>query len=64
MPRPTTTTLSPLLYARERDFGSSVFDAASQHIDRGLLAVDDDRIHLTRSGIYLSDSIMSDLMRI
>ena len=39
-------------------------DAARPHIGRGLLAVDDDRLHLTRSGIYLSDSIMSDLMRI
>lgn len=39
-------------------------DAAKPHIGRGLLAVDDDRLHLTRSGIYLSDSIMSDLMRI
>lgn len=37
---------------------------ALPYIDRGLLALDGHRLHLTRQGIYLSDSIMADLMQV
>ena len=36
--------------------------AARPHLDRHLLVLDDDRLHLTRDGLFLSDGIMSDLM--
>ena len=35
---------------------------ARKHIDQGLLAIDDGHIALTRKGLFVSDSIMSDLM--
>lgn len=36
--------------------------AAQPHLDRHLLALDADRLRLTRDGLFLSDGIMSDLM--
>ncbi len=44
-----------------RDF---VTNAARPHIDKGLLSINDNRIHLTRRGLFLSDRIMSDLMQV
>lgn len=35
---------------------------AAPYLERGQLQIDDSRIHLTRQGIYISDSIMADLM--
>lgn len=35
---------------------------AQPYIDRGLLDMEQGRLHLTRQGIYVSDSIMADLM--
>lgn len=35
---------------------------ARKHIDRGLLAIDQGRLHLTLPGIAMSDTVMSDLM--
>ena len=36
--------------------------SASKYLDEGLLFHEQGRLHLTRQGIYLSDTIMSDLM--
>lgn len=35
---------------------------AQPYIDRGLLDMEQGQLHLTRQGIYVSDSIMADLM--
>ena len=35
---------------------------ARKHIDGGLLAIDQGRLHLTLPGIAMSDTVMSDLM--
>ncbi|RNC64591.1 radical SAM family heme chaperone HemW [Proteiniphilum sp. X52] len=35
---------------------------ARKHLDRNLLKTEDDRLKLTRDGIFISDGIMSDLM--
>ncbi len=35
---------------------------AHKHIENKALALDEDRLHLTREGIFVSDGIMSDLM--
>lgn len=37
-------------------------DAISRHIDRGLLSVDDGRIHLTRRGLLLANVVMADFL--
>ncbi len=37
---------------------------AKKHIANGLLNIDNNHIHLTREGLFVSDDIMSDLMRI
>ncbi len=42
-----------------RDF---LLDNAKQYVDRGLLALEDRHLHLTREGINVSNRIMSDLM--
>lgn len=40
-----------------------LLENAASYIDRGLLAVTDGHLHLTREGILISNTIMSDLMR-
>lgn len=37
---------------------------AQKHIRRNRLAITDNRLHLTREGLFISDSIMSDLMHV
>ena len=37
-------------------------DNAKDYIQRGLMAVNDHHLHLTREGINISNRIMSDLM--
>ncbi len=39
-----------------------LLQSASKYLDDGLLCHEQGRLHLTRQGIYLSDTIMSDLM--
>ena len=39
-----------------------ILKAAQPHIEANLLKIDDNHLHLTRNGIFVSDSIMSDLM--
>ena len=39
-----------------------LLDNAKSAIERGLLTIDDDRIHLTRQGLFVSDDVMSDLV--
>lgn len=41
-----------------------ILNSARPHIDKKLLSIDSNRLHLTRRGLYLSDSIMSDLMQV
>jgi oxygen-independent coproporphyrinogen-3 oxidase len=36
--------------------------SARPYLSDGLVTIDDDRLHLTRSGLFVSDMIMSDLM--
>ena len=39
-----------------------LLQSASKYLNEGLLCYEQGRLHLTRQGIYLSDTIMSDLM--
>lgn len=39
-----------------------LLDNAKSYVDRGLLAMEDGHLHLTREGINVSNRIMSDLM--
>ena len=41
-----------------------LLDYASPHLKRGLLRIDNNHIHLTREGLFVSDSVMSDLIEI
>ena len=41
-----------------------LMDNARQYIDRKLMEVKDNKLRLTRSGLFISDTIMSDLMKI
>lgn len=52
----------------EADFGREYIDytmkAAQKYINREELTIEEDRLHLTYKGIFISDSIMSDLLRV
>lgn len=54
------------LNAIEREFGkkyrSYCLDNASEHLKHGTLSLQGDRLKLTREGIFVSDSILSDLV--
>ena len=41
-----------------------LLDNATDHLRRGLLHIDNNHIHLTREGLFVSDSVMSDLIEI
>ena len=48
------------------DFGIQLYDyclrMARPHIEQGMLQIDNDTIHLTEQGIFISDGIMSDML--
>lgn len=50
----------------QMEFGKELHDFclnnARPHLQQGTLAIDGDRLHLTRQGIFVSDGIMSDLL--
>ena len=50
----------------QAEFGKELHDFclnnARPHLQQGTLAIDGDRLHLTRQGIFVSDGIMSDLL--
>ena len=52
----------------QQEFGKELYDFclrnARRHLARKTLAIDDNRLHLTRAGIFISDGIMSDLLRV
>ncbi|MGN0282922.1 MAG: radical SAM family heme chaperone HemW [Prevotella sp.] len=56
------------LYRLECEFGSAVKDEclslARKFVNSGLLSVDNGFMRLTREGLYVSDMIMSELMRV
>lgn len=52
------------LSSLSEDDRSYLLPLARKHIDSGLLASEDGRLHLTRQGLFVSDMVMSDLMRI
>lgn len=41
-----------------------LLDNATDHLRRGLLHIDNNHIHLTKEGLFVSDSVMSDLIEI
>lgn len=43
-------------------FRNYLLNNAQRHINRHLLAIEEGRLHLTREGLFVSDSIMSDLV--
>ena len=49
----------PSLEPKFRDY---LLENAKKSLENGLLAIDHDQIHLTRSGLFVSDSVMSDLI--
>ena len=51
----------PSLEKKYRDY---LLENARQSLRNGHLAIDGDNIHLTRSGLFISDSVMSDLIYI
>ena len=51
----------PSLCADRRNY---LMQNARRHIENGLLAVEADRLHLTRQGLFVSDTVMSDLIYI
>ena len=50
----------------EKEFGEDIYQwllrEAEKHITLGLMQIKDDRLSLTRKGLYISDDIMSDFM--
>ena len=46
----------------DSDFRDYLLKNAERHINRNLLALEDGQLHLTREGLFVSDSIMSDLV--
>jgi oxygen-independent coproporphyrinogen-3 oxidase len=54
--------------ATRRDFGPHyaqyLLENAQKHIALNRLAIEGDHLHLTREGLFLSDSVMSDLMHV
>ena len=52
----------------ERKFGGEArkecLSSAQKYVDSGLLRVEDSMMHLAREGLYVSDMIMSELMRV
>ena len=48
------------LYGEQREY---LLGNARQMRERGLLAVSGDNIHLTRKGIFVSDSVMAELIK-
>ena len=52
----------------ERKFGGDArkecISSAQKYVDSGLLRVEDSMMHLAREGLYVSDMIMSELMRV
>ena len=50
-----------LLTTDERNY---LLQQAQKYIAQGLLAATDSHLHLTRNGLFISDMVMSDLMRI
>ena len=45
-------------------FREQLLSDAKVHLENGLLAITDNRLHLTRKGLFVSDMVMSDLMRV
>lgn len=51
-----------ILSSLKEKYRHYLIDNAKSAIERGLLTIDDDRIHLTRQGLFVSDDVMSDLV--
>ena len=50
----------------KQQFGTSYhdycLDMAHRHLEQGLMALTEGRLHLTHQGIFVSDTLLSDLM--
>lgn len=55
-------SLSTLLAEFGKELHDFCLNNARPHLQQGTLAIDGDRLHLTRQGIFVSDGIMSDLL--
>ena len=44
------------------EYKDTVITASTKHIRNGLMEISDNHLRLTSKGIFISDSIMSDLM--
>ena len=56
--------LERMLSAFGKAYTDYLMANAAPHIQRGMLAITDGRLHLTRRGLFVSDDIMSDLIHI
>ena len=56
--------LERMLSAFGKAYADYLMANAAPHIQRGMLAITDGRLHLTRRGLFVSDDIMSDLIHI
>ena len=45
-------------------FMDYLLENARQHLRQGRLSIDKERLHLTRAGLFVSDDVMSDLIRL
>ena len=52
------------LPALEQPYRDYLLENARQSIDNGLLRIDDNHIHLTRQGLFVSDDVMSNLVKV
>lgn len=52
------------LNALTPEYRSYILREAQPHINNGNLAIDGDSLHLTRQGLFISDTIMSDIVKV
>lgn len=52
------------LPALEQPYRDYLLENARQSIDNGLLRIDNNHIHLTRQGLFVSDDVMSNLVKV
>ena len=46
------------------DYLAFLYTEAAPHIGNGLMTLEGSHLHLTRKGLFVSDSIISDLMHV
>jgi oxygen-independent coproporphyrinogen-3 oxidase len=63
-PQPCATREGICLDDVPETFRATLLADAAPHLASGLLLHEDNRLHLSRAGILVSNTVMSDLMRV